>query len=179
MLARQARVDPAGPSLTFGAGGEPPSPVLHRICPRCSAWHKRLYTKQTAAQMGRRRPIFFTGLSAVSAIWKFLSVFALIDIYFNFFVIDFHSIYNPIVPVRAKLHAHGRTNLNAGTNLIVCQRFATPRDISYLFAVTVADGTARFFDDESGAGRIFGDGACACGGSRGGGGSSFSLGEDH
>jgi hypothetical protein len=72
-------------------------------------------------------------------------------------IVDFDAIYNPVLPFRAKLHVHGDTNLDAGTNLIVCQGFATPRDISYRFAVTVADGAARLFDDESRAGRIFRD----------------------
>lgn len=72
-------------------------------------------------------------------------------------IVDFDAIYNPVLPFRAKLHLHGDTNLDAGTNLIVCQGFATPRDISYRFAVTVADGAARLFDDESRAGRIFRD----------------------
>ena len=75
----------------------------------------------------------------------------------DFDVVDFDAINNPVIPFRAKVHVYGNANLHACANIISCQGFATPRDISYRFAVTVADGAARLLDYERRAGRIFRD----------------------
>jgi hypothetical protein len=92
-------------------------------------------------------------------------------------VVNFDAIQNPLFALSAKVDVYRRPHLNASADLIVCQRLATPGDISRAFAITIAHRAARFFDDKSGARRIFSDSTGSrCGSCCGGG---LGLREDH